>query len=179
MRTLLLSFVVFVAVFAVTHVATFPGSVSYFREVTGGQDILDLRASSSAEETWQRLDAMGEAGRAAYRRLVLVVDVGFPLAAFVFLGSLARVAIARGGGRVLYALPVAYVALDLAENALVLALLDAFPARLDAAGAAIGWLTRGKRIAQAAALLVPIGVLIVAGRRRTAGPDAPGAAHPR
>lgn len=163
-RTVLVTSLVAVVVFVVTHVASFPGSVSHFRQVTNGQVILDLRPSSSAAETWQRLDAMGEAGRAAYVKLVAVVDVIFPLSVAAALFTLAlfvarRLSLRRSLTIALAMLPLLYFVLDLAENAVVLRLLLAFPERLDTEGALVGILTRAKRIAQLAALFTPLALV--------------------
>lgn len=159
-------FVVMLVVFATTHVASFPGSVSHFRDVTGGQKILDLQPSSSSDETWQRLDAMGDAGRAAYLQLIAVVDVVFPLSVALALVALARftarrLALRRSLALGLLALPLAYLVLDLSENLVVLRLLLAFPQRLKLAGEIVGWLTRGKRVAQIAALVAPVAAFVV------------------
>lgn len=168
-RVVVALFALMFVVFAVTHIASFPGTVSHFREVTGGQKILDLQASSSSDETWQRLDAMGEAGRAAYLQLVGVVDVVFPLSVTLALVALAlftarRLAVQRPQQRrsltiALVALPLAYLAFDFSENLVVLRLLLSFPARLEFEGALVGWLTRGKRVAEILAFVVPLAAL--------------------
>jgi hypothetical protein len=164
-RTLLASLALLLAVFAVTHVARFPGSVAHFREVTGGQQILDLHASFSADQVYDRLQAMGETGRAAYLRLILVVDIAFPLSAFAFLFSLVRFTARRLRlpphlGRSLMALPVAYLTLDFIENVFVLNMLLAYPARLDPLAAVLGFFTRGKRVAMLASFLIPLLLLL-------------------
>lgn len=162
-----------VVVFAATHVASFPGTVSHFRELTNGQVILDLHASSSAHETWQRLDAMGSAGRHAYMQLVVVVDIVFPFSVALALLAWARfaarrLALTRALAAALAALPLAYLAFDLLENAFVLRLLLAFPERLDLEGAVVGSLTRAKRATQLAALVAPTLMIAVGHARRFA-----------
>jgi hypothetical protein len=169
-RVVLALFALMLAVFGVTHVASFPGSVSHFREVTGGQKILDLQPSSSADETWQRLHAMGDAGRVAYLQLVHVVDIVFPLSVGGAVVGRARFTTRRLGlrsslARVLVALPLAYLVLDWSENFVVLRLLLAFPARLEFEGALVGWVTRGKRVTQLAALVAPLAAFIVSWAR--------------
>jgi hypothetical protein len=165
-RGVAIAFAVMIVVFTTTHVASFPGTVSHFREVTNGQVILDLRASSSADETWQRLDAMGEAGRDAYLKLIGVVDVVFPLSVTAALLALAlfvaeRMTLRRSLTVALASLPLIYLLLDLAENVLVLRMLLAFPERLAIEGELVGWLTRAKRGTEIAALLLPLAALLL------------------
>jgi hypothetical protein len=63
------------------------------------------------------------------------------------------------------AIPLAYVIFDLAENAVVLALLDSFPARREVLAALLPWLTIVKRAASVLALLVPIAGTAISWRR--------------
>lgn len=163
-----------IVVFAITHVANFPGSVSHFRDVTNGQAILDLRASSSSEETWQRLNAMGPAGREAYMQLVHVVDIVFPLAVSFALLAWARftsrrLALRGAIANALVALPLAYLAFDLLENMMVMRLLLAFPERLDMEGELVGFLTRAKRFTQMGALFAPLLVFVASRVRMVRG----------
>jgi hypothetical protein len=170
--TLLAWLAVLVTVFAVTHIAHFPGTVSYFHEVTGGQQILDLRPSFSVEETYGRLDRMGQAGRAAYLRLIFVVDVAFPLAAFAFLRALSRFSAHRASAprwlrRTLTALPLAYLSLDLLENTSILSMLLEYPARLEPLASVLGYLTRAKRMMMVGSLALSLSLLLVALVRAT------------
>jgi hypothetical protein len=173
MKLLLLSLGLFAAVFAATHVLKFPGSVAHFIEVTGGQSILDLSPSFSSDEVYRRLDAMGEAGRSAYLRLIWTVDVLFPLVALYFLLTLARVAErtaapGRPLGTLLFALPLVYFSFDLLENVSVLALIVYFPAQLPMVGSTLGVLTVIKRTSMMLALTVPL-LLVAWTRIRAAG----------
>jgi hypothetical protein len=159
-----------VLVFGGTHVLNYPGSVAHFRQATGGQKILDMQPSTSAGETYARLEAMGEGGRELYLRLIVTVDIVFPLAVLLFLVTLARFAAQRMGmmgvaRRVLLALPLVYFGLDLLENSAAVAMLARFPERLDWLGAAIGYLTTGKRLFMALAFIVPnVLLLLLPGR---------------
>jgi hypothetical protein len=168
MKPLLLSLGVFAAVFTATHVLKFPGSVAHFVEVTGGQSIFDLSPAFSSDEVYRRLDAMGEAGRSAYLRLIWTVDILFPLAALYFLLTLAKVAEREAGpgrplDRLLFSLPLVYFSFDLLENVSALALIGAFPAQLPIVGSTIGVLTVIKRTSMMLALTVPL--LLVARTR--------------
>lgn len=173
-RHVALAFLLLLATFGVTHLLSFPGSLAHFRDATGGQKILDMRASSSAAETYERLSAMGDIGRALYLRLIVTIDIVFPLAMLAFLLMFARFAAQRAelpvwASRLLALPPLLYFGLDLLENASVLAMLVEYPERLEGVASIIGGLTRGKRISMLVAFLAPAGV-IVGSRVRRHGP---------
>lgn len=164
-RHVALAFLLLLATFAVTHLLSFPGSLAHFREATGGLKILDMSASSSATETYERLSAMGDIGRALYMRLIVTIDIVFPLAMLAFLLVFARFAAQRAelrvwASRLLALPPLLYFGFDLLENASVLAMLVEYPDRLEGVASIIGDLTRGKRIAMMVAFLAPVGVIV-------------------
>ena len=165
-RHVALAFFILLVTFAVTHLGHFPGSLAHFLEATGGQKILDMRASSSAAETYERLSAMGEAGRGLYLRLIVTIDIVFPLAMLAFLLMFGRFAAQRAdlptwASRAMSLPPLLYFGLDLLENISVLAMLLEYPGRLEGVAAMIGYLTRGKRMSMMVALLGPVVVLLV------------------
>jgi len=173
-RLLGLAFVLLLATFAVTHLLNFPGSLAHFREATGGLKILDMSASSSATETYERLSAMGDVGRALYLRLIVTTDIVFPLAMLAFLLMFARFAAQRAelrvwASRLLALPPLLYFGFDLLENASVLAMLIDYPDRLDGVASIIGALTRGKRIAMMVAFLAPVGAIVGSSMQRRIG----------
>lgn len=164
-RSVLIAFSAVLAVFVITHALKFPGSLAYLMEATGGRKILDMQASFSSAETYQRLEAMGEFGRRMYLRTVLTIDLVFPLAVFAFFTILARFATERirvrpALGKVIRLMPGTYLVLDFIENAIVLALLWHFPERLELLGSAIGYFTRGKRVAMVLATFLPPTLLL-------------------
>lgn len=170
LHSLVASLLVFLVVFAVTHMATFPGSLAHLMEITQNQPILDLQASFSSAETYARLEAFGDHGRQMYMRTMLTIDTIFPLSAFAFLFLLARHAATRLDmssllGKVLPTLSITYLALDFLENATVLVLLTTYPDRWDFLAANIGFLTIGKRASMYAALLAPVVLILVANLR--------------
>ena len=67
------------AIFVVTHLLPVPGSVHLLAQATGGQPILDLSPSFTAGEVYDRLGAVGNEGRAMYKRTLLTSDIVFPL----------------------------------------------------------------------------------------------------
>jgi hypothetical protein len=174
-RTVTIAFAAFFAVFLVTHVVKFPGSVPYLKEMSRGQRMLDMQPSFSAADTYDRLEAFGPEGRQAYRRTILTVDVVFPVVFFLFLFAWARhVAPSRVGPRLARAVAapaVVYFLADLVENAAILAMLAQFPERLSVLAASIGYVTVTKRVCMIIALLAPPGLLLATAvrRRRRAG----------
>jgi hypothetical protein len=158
------------------HTFDFPGSVPDFVAASGGGTLLDAKPAFSADGIYARLKAYGEKGRENYAMRNVSVDVLLPLSVLPFLFLLARRANSRirnGRARVLLLLlPFAYVIFDLAENAVVLALLSSFPERREILAATLPWLTVVKRASSMLALIVPFGILLVAMIRRKTSPTA-------
>jgi hypothetical protein len=167
-KQVLTAFLLFLAILLLTHLIKLPGTVPYLMEITGNQPILDLKASFSSAETYQRLEAFGDLGRRMYLRTMLTVDIVFPLSAFAFLLLLAAFAAERlklvgPARRGLMALPIAYLFLDFFENMTVVILLLNFPNQIEFLASSIGYLTVGKRVCMYAALLIPISLLGIGG----------------
>ncbi len=174
-RSVMFAFTLAFAAFAATHLSSIPGSVRSLTAAMGGQPILDMKPSFSSDEVYQRLTGFGEAGRAAYRSTVLTTDVIFPLCVFVFLYILARYTADRlnlsdGHRSLLLGVPIAYFVSDMTENVAILALLSSYPDRQDLIGATIGYVTMVKRVAQGAAVFVPILLLVALRFRRRTHP---------
>lgn len=164
----LIALVILLSLFSITHLLKFPGSVGCLREITNGQNSFDLQASFSSTETYQRLEAFGEKGRQVYMQTMLTVDIIFPLSMFVFLLLMSKYTSQRWGmkpgvARLLSSLAIGYVVLDFLENLTIFFLLSNFPDRLEFLGSYIGYLTLGKRISMAGAIIIPI-VLLAAGK---------------
>ena len=146
------------------HFLEFPGSVPDFTRVTGGGVLLDAAPAFTPDATYERLAGYGDAGRRNYSFRNVTVDVFLPLSVFPFLLLLIRRATSRSSLRpslirVLIAVPVVYVALDLLENASVLALLARYPERMNALAASLPYTTVIKRAASVLALGVPTAML--------------------
>ena len=166
LKSVLAAFILLLLLFTSTHLMKFPGSVANLMSVTSGQKTLDLQASFSNTDTYNRLEAFGEVGRAAYIRTILTVDLIFPLSMFLFLFLLAKYTSQQAGFRlnkVLRIFPFAYLALDFLENLFILILLSNFPESLEFLGSFVGYLTIGKRASMILALLMP--TLIFSGRK--------------
>ena len=80
-----------------------------------------MQASSSADETYARLERLTDAGRTLYLRLIVTVDIVFPVAVLAFLMTLARFVLHRTKPQriaraVLLALPLIYYGFDLLKT---------------------------------------------------------------
>ena len=163
-----IAFLILLFLCIITHIVKFPGSVSYLKEITHGQKTLDLQASFSTAETYQRLEAFGEVGRRLYMRTMLTVDLIFPLSMFIFLFlfskyTLQKVAMKPVLGESLQALVIGYLTFDFLENVSIFIILNNFPDRLGFLGSYIGYLTVTKRISMMGALFIP--VVLLTGRK--------------
>jgi hypothetical protein len=150
-------------VFAV-HFLDFPGSVPRFKEVSGGGTLFDASPAFTVGELYQRLTDFGENGRRSYRSRNVTVDVLLPLSLLPFLCMLMLKAVKplrlnRFVRLSLLGLPLAYVILDLAENAAVLVLLNNYPERMELLAAILPIITLSKRAASLLALVVPLAMI--------------------
>lgn len=154
------------ALFVVTavHFLEFPGSVPDFNRASDGGVLLDASPAFTADGIYDRLTGYGEAGRRNYSFRNVTIDVLLPISVLPFLILLSRRALAgyapgsvlRG---LLLALPVAYVAFDLLENASVVALLASYPERMNVLAASLPYTTLVKRAASLFALGIPLAML--------------------
>jgi hypothetical protein len=122
-----------VALLACENMLDFPLSVPFMRRATG-QPYLDMCAFCSAAQVHGRLVDFGPLGRHLQLLLMATVDVAIPVLSFVF-ASVGLTVLLRGrGGRwrgFVRVLPLVAMILDFSENALIVTLVTAFPARLD------------------------------------------------
>lgn len=159
-RLLLVAIVVFVSAFVFTHLAKFPGSLALYMDVTQGQKIFDMAPSFTAAEVYERLATMGEAGRSAYKQLILTIDFVFPVAALFFLVSWSRFFLQRVGNQarmllllnLIAVLPFIYFSFDMIENLMVLTIISNYPDRSFAAEV-VGYVTVVKRVSMLIALI--------------------------
>lgn len=142
--------------------------------------VMDLRLSYTPDELYTVLSSLGEAGRAAYVRNILILDVLWPLAYGAFLTLLPLYAFADltpRRRRLLAGVAVVGVVLDYAENMSVLTLVLRFPDRIDALARVASAFTTAKWVFVTAAMLVAVTAavrlvrrsLTVRAARRTAG----------
>ena len=140
----------------------FPLSVPFMRRATG-YPYLDMCGFCSPSQVARELDAFGDAGRRLQLLLVPTVDVAIPAASWLC-GSVGLTLLLRGregrAARWLRLLPLAALALDLTENAGIVALVEAYPARLDALATVTGIVTGLKFIAYLSVVvaLVALGI---------------------
>lgn len=162
-------------VFAVTHFLPLPGTLHDVMRKNGGHKILDLQPVFSSEGVYQRLSSFGEAGREAYLRMMLGMDILFPLVFTTFLTLLALYAVSRSRplrfvSFLLLSLPFCYLIPDLAENLSIAWLIQDYPDRHDGLASALGYITALKRTFMYAALFLPLVLLsltLIRERRRS------------
>lgn len=113
-----------------------PFGIAQLRELTGGPTILDMTLTTSPDQVYTVLSALGDAGRAFDLTRIIPLDLVFPFTYALFLA----VAISWGLSRwqpesspwfLLNLAPVIAGAADYCENAGVIAMLLAYPLRLD------------------------------------------------
>ena len=147
------------------HFLNFPGSVPNFVKSSNGGVLLDAVPSFSEDELYRRLAEYGVEGRRNYTRRNLTVDLILPIGVLPFLLILMRLALNKFAmGRItqlmLLSLPLAYVALDFAENGAVLVLLSNFPERVHHVAGIVPYLTVLKRAASMLAIFIPLIILV-------------------
>ncbi len=174
-KTVLIALGVTLIAFVMSHLIDTPGSLRHLMAATGGQPILDLKPSFSADEVYERLTHFGEAGRLLYRQMILTMDFVFPVCLFIFVLMLARYANGRTMPRptlrwILLAAPFGFFIPDVIENASVFKILTDFPQRHDALANNLGYLTVLKRASIYVALALPLVLLAVDLWRRRARP---------
>jgi hypothetical protein len=143
-----------VVVLGAENVLDFPLSVPFMRRVTG-YPYLDMCAFCSPAEIREQLDAFGPTGRSLQLWLMPTVDVVIPLTSWALgtVGLALMVGVRSSWSRALLLVPIAALALDLSENAAIVGLVLAYPARLDSLARAAGLLTGTKFVAYGAGVI--------------------------
>lgn len=159
-----LAFVFFVLVFTTTHFVTFPGSLAHFHQTTQNQQLLDLQPEFSSAAVYQRVEALGEHGRAAYLTTMLTIDTIFPLSAFIFFYFWGKLAAEKTTFKpyitYFWVLPTLYLTADLTENISIMTILLNYPAELPFIPSVLGYISILKRVSMLMALFVPLMLLV-------------------
>lgn len=113
-----------------------PFGLARLLEITGGATILDMTFTTSPDQVYATLGALGEAGRAFDLAYIVPLDMVFPLSYALLLAVaiswlLFQILPAQSPWMRANLLPVIAGAADYCENACVIALLLSWPARLD------------------------------------------------
>ena len=113
-----------------------PFGIAQLQEMTGGATILDMTFTTSPQQVYAVLDALGEAGRAFDLTHIVPLDLVFPFTYALFLSIAITYVLSRFLPQEspwfrLNLVPVIAGAADYCENAGVIALLVSYPARLD------------------------------------------------
>jgi hypothetical protein len=135
-RTILVLFIILVMLWMALNVSPLPFGLSSLTTRSGGLMILDLRLSYTADEAYELLEALGAEGRRLYSTMLLAGDMLFPVTYSLFFATIAawllrRVAPPEHPMQRLSLIAFVGGAADLVENGCILAMLFAFPQRLD------------------------------------------------
>lgn len=146
------------------HFLQFPGSVPDFDRASGGGVLLDAQPAFTPDGVYGRLAGYGEEGRRNYSFRNVTTDVLLPVSLLPFLFLLTRRAVTSYSlstflRNILLSVPVAYVVVDLLENASVLALLAQYPERMNVLAATLPYTTVIKRAASLFAIGIPLAML--------------------
>jgi len=151
-------------VFGVTHFAVFPGSLAYFKQVTRGQHILDLKPEFTTAAVYKRLDAFGEEGRQAYLQTMKTIDTIFPLSVFGFLFMFGRLASQKINtnlyARFYWVIPALYLSMDFTENIAIITLISNYPTQLTFISSILGYISVTKRVSMLISLFTPILIVL-------------------
>lgn len=166
-RVLAISIGVFLLVFLATHFAPIPGSVMSVRSSLNHQKLFDQSPTFSLEETHRRIEAFGPSGREAYRLFTFTTDLVFPLALFSFLLAFARHVGSRltsarisWSRTVLTIAPIAWLLMDLLENATIHILLRTHPTPQTLPATLLPYFTLSKFFLLALAFALPIAAFL-------------------
>ena len=121
---------------ALTLINGKPFGIAQLQEITGGPTILDMTFTTSPDQVYAVLSALGDAGRAFDLTHIVPLDLVFPLTYGLFLAlgiswALSRLFLEGSPWFMLNLAPVLAAAADYCENAGVITLLLTYPARLD------------------------------------------------
>jgi len=113
-----------------------PFGIAQLQDLTGGATILDMTFTTSPQQVYAVLDALGPAGRSFDMTRIVPLDLVFPFAYTLFLSVAITFFLARSLPREspwfrLNLVPLIAGAADYGENAGVITLLLSYPARLD------------------------------------------------
>lgn len=171
LRTVLLAFLIAVAVGVVQHLIPFPGGLIELTTASGGLSILDQQPAFTSDEVHHRLEAFGPVARSLYQRFTVTTDILFPLTVLVFFLLLVgftvdRLTLSPSLRAVLLALPFLWFSMDMVENLSIFRLLSEFPAQIDFLAANVGYVTLAKRLTLLATvvLLAVLWVMALLGR---------------
>jgi hypothetical protein len=114
-----------------------PFGIAGLEEITGGATVPDMTFSTNPDQVYAVIDALGEAGRAFDLTRVIPLDLVFPFTYALFLSVaitwvLLRLLPLESPWMGVNLLPLIAATADYCENAGVIAMLLAYPARLDA-----------------------------------------------
>jgi hypothetical protein len=133
-KALLASFILWLAVAALIYGKPF--GIAQLQEITGGATILDMSFTTSPQQVYAVLDALGDAGRAFDLTRIVPLDFLFPFTYALFLAVAISWVLSRwlpqdSPWTWLNLAPIIAGTADYCENAGIIMMLLTYPARLD------------------------------------------------
>ena len=149
-KSFLVLFVAYSIYFPVFFFADIPFGLTSIKPYAHGTTILDVELFYTAAQAYQRLALFGEQGRAAYFN-ILMGDLIYPalLAGFLSISItllFRRLNFSSTYWQYLGLLPLANMFFDYIEDALLLSLLNSYPAQLPITAAVAGFVTFTKNM---------------------------------
>jgi len=134
LRNLVLSFILWIVVLILIYGRPF--GIAQLQAITAGATILDMTFTTSPQQVYAVLDALGAAGRSFDLTRIVPLDLVFPFTYGLFLAlgiswGLSRLLPEGSPWLLLNLAPVIAAAADYCENAGVITLLLSYPVRLD------------------------------------------------
>jgi hypothetical protein len=154
-----------IGAFLAENLLSFPLSVPYMTQLSGGAPILDMRPGYTPAAAYELFDALAQAGREAYLTLLWTVDLILPMLFGLFLSAVMR----RGRFRAWSWLPLLGAAFDYAENLLITLLLLRYPERLETTVHIASTFTLIKQTLYASGVILSIAGFLLR-RRNNRGP---------
>lgn len=148
-KSVLLSFLLFITVFIITHAFEIPYSSKAVKSALGGQEIFDKQPAFTGAKVYERLQAFSSTGLDDYKVFTYTIDLIFPLSLFYFLFMLAKFVnerrkVARPIVRSLTSLSILWLASDLIENTITFIILSQFPNQITPLASILGFVTLTK-----------------------------------
>ncbi|MCP4544078.1 MAG: hypothetical protein GY832_43760 [Chloroflexi bacterium] len=135
-RTIFVLFIVLIALWTTLNLSDIPFGLDALMDHSGGLMILDLRIGYTPDQAYTLFEALGAEGRRLYGTMLLAGDILFPITYSLFFATIAAWLLQRVMPPNHLAQRLSLIAFvggvaDLAENGCILAMLAAFPNRLD------------------------------------------------
>jgi len=145
-QKLILSLLIFLTIFIITHAFEIPWAAKSVQKQLGGIELFDKKPVFSSEEVYLRISQFKEEGIRSYKYFTFTMDVIFPLSMFAFIFTLSRfvmqkLVVSDFLKRMLLILPIVWLSLDFLENGIVFKILHDLPIQHHVLAGGLGFVT--------------------------------------